>query len=452
MTTPAGPDAPPTDPFRATLQREDPVTSAAAVGDDDPPALAASLRQLMRLRAFAIGGQTGALALALALGIALPVAPLALVVGIELAMNGYASYRFKRGTPATHLEVAAHLGFDLAAFSLLLILAGGAANPFALLFLLHVVMAALLLPSRFAFVGTVLVIASFGLAFAFAVPLHYRSGEEVPDSLLTLGLWVGFTLTAAVTAWFVGRVVADLRGHDRLLHEAARRALNDEAVLRVGTLAAGAAHELGTPLTTMAVVVGEMRHEADTPARQRDAAILAAQIDACRDALGNLSAAAGHLRTAGGGKAPLDRFLTGIVSRFQATRPEVPLDARWEGTTPAPEIFADASLQQAILILLNNAADASPHHVEIVGRWDGETLRLSVGDRGTGVKTADLGKLGRAFFTTKPPGRGTGMGLVLTASTVGRLGGSVQWSNRSEGGLAAEITLPLQGLLLANAP
>ena len=428
---------------RAAPAATDPVAA-------DPPALISSLRRLMWLRWLAIAGQAAAIALALALDVALPLDSVVLVLATEVAMNLYAAVRLRRGAAATHREVAAHLGFDLAAFTLLLILVGGAANPFSLLYLLQVVLIALLLPIRFAAVGTLVVIASFGLAYAFSEPLHDWWGELLPHALVTRGLWASFTLTAGVTAWFVSRMVADLRTHDRLLHEAARRELNDAALLRMGTLAAGAAHELGTPLMTMAVVAGEIAREADAPALKRDAAILLAQIDACRQALGNLAAAAGQLRTAGGGRAPLDRFLATIVARFQATRPDVPLEARWDGTTPVPEIFADAALQQAILILLNNAADASPHHVEIEGRWDENTLRLSVGDRGTGVDAASLGKLGRSFFTTKPPGKGTGMGLVLTASTLDRLGGSVGWSNRPGGGLAAEITLPLKGLLLTS--
>lgn len=426
------------------------VIRARRPREDDPPALVASLRRLLWLRGLAIVGQCVAIALALALDVALPLDPIVLVVTAELAMSIYAGVRLRRGTAATHREVAAHLAFDLAAYSLLLILAGGAANPFALLYLLHVVLVALLLPIRLAAAGTLLVIASFGLAYAFSEPLHDWWGEPIPHSLISLGLWVSFTLTATVTAWFVGRIVVDLRTHDRLLHEAARRELNDAALLRLGTLAAGAAHELGTPLMTMAVIAGEFAREADTPARERDAAILQAQIDTCRQALGNLAAAAGHVRTQGGGRAPLDRFLGGIAARFQAMRPDVPLEMRWEGTSPAPEIFADAALQQAILILLNNAADASPHHVDMHGRWDESTLRLSIGDRGPGVDAAALSKLGRTFFTTKPPGKGTGMGLVLTASTLDRLGGRVDWSNRPEGGLAAEITLPLRGLLLTS--
>lgn len=419
---------------------------------DDAPALLSSLRQLMNLRSFAIVSQAMAIAVALALGVALPALPMTMVVSALVVLNVLTWERVKRGTPAAHREVAAHLMFDLAAFSALLLLAGGAANPFGLIYLLHVVVMALLLPLRLAVAGTLLVVASFALGFRFAEPLHFTDGAPLPDSLLALGLGLSFALTAAAIAWFVTRIVAALREHDRLLREAARKALNDEAVLRIGTLAAGAAHELRTPLTTMAVVVGDMRRDAGSPQQQRDAAILAAQIDACRQALANLTTAAGHVCVEGGGRAPLDGFLASIAARFRAMRPDVPLETRWEGAAPAPEIFADQSLQQAILILLNNAGDASPHHVDIDGRWDVDTLWLIIGDRGSGAPAGSLDKLGRTFFTTKPPGQGTGLGLMLTASTVSRLGGTVHWANRAGGGLSVEIRLPLRNLLLTTTP
>jgi two-component system sensor histidine kinase RegB len=119
--------------------------------------------------------------------------------------------------------------------------------------------------------------------------------------------------------------------------------------------------------------------------------------------------------------------------------------------TPGPEIFTDQSLQQAILILLNNAADASPDHVDVDGRWDADWLVVAVSDRGSGVAAGNLEKLGRTFFTTKQPGKGTGLGLVLAASTVARLGGTIGWSNRPGGGLSAEIRLPLRGLEVQTA-
>ena len=433
--------------FHGTAQAA-PTAALSPPGADaaDAPALLASLRQLVHLRSMAIVGQTSAILAALTLGVALRAGPMAIVVGALVALNLFAAARLKRGGAATHREVAAYLALDLAAFSALLLFAGGAANPFALVYLLHVVLIAMLLPWPLALGGTLLVIASSALAFLQADPLRLADGRPLPDTAMAWGLCASFTLTAAVTAWFVVRIVATLREHERLLREAARRALTDEAVLRMGTLAAGAAHELGTPLTTMAVVVGEMRREADTPARERDAGILAAQIDACRQSLTNLRAAAGHVRADGGEREPVDAFVASTLGRFRAMRPDVPLDVRSAGPAPAPEIFADASLRQAVLILLNNAADASPQRVDVEARWNRESLHLTVGDRGGGVPAGTLEKLGRAFFTTKPPGQGTGLGLVLASSTVDRLGGTVRWSNRPGGGLAAEIHVPLNGL------
>ena len=412
-------------------------------------ALPASLRQLVDLRTVAIAGQALAVAGAVLLDISVPVVAMAIVIAALLALNIAASARLKRGAPATLRTLAWQLALDLAAFTALLLLSGGAANPLMSIYLLHVVVIAMLLPWRSALAGTALVIAGFALAIRFAEPLRHTNGEPLSETTLALGLWVGFALTAAATAWFVIRIVASLREHDRLLQASARKALNDEAVNRLGTLAAGAAHELGTPLTTIAMVAGEMQREAGTPAQRRDAAVLAAQVEACRHALSNLRAAAGHARAEGGGPERLDAFVMSVLARFRAMRPDVPLQADWDGPLPAPEIFADQSLRQSLLILLNNAADASPHHVEVTARWDEQSLCVTVADRGSGVAPDRIDMLGRTFFTTKAPGQGTGLGLVLTSSTVNRLGGTVRWSNRAEGGLAAEIRLPLDRLLLS---
>ena len=418
----------------------------------DPPALPASLRQLVDLRSVAIAGQTLAAGGAFLLGVSLPIVPMAFVIAALLLFNIYASARLKRGTAATHGAVAAQLAFDLAAFTTLLLLAGGTANPFAVVYLLHVGLIAMLLPWRSALAGTALVIASLALAIRFAEPLRRADGQPLSETALAFGLWAAFALTAAVTAWFVIRIVASLRGHERLLQAAARQALNDEAVTRLGTLAAGAAHELGTPLTTIATVAGEMHRAAETPAQRRDAAILAAQVEACRHALSNLRAAAGHAHAEGGGPEKFDVFLTSVVARFRAMRPDAPLRAGWDGPLPAPEIFADESLRQSLLILLNNAADASPDRVDVTAGWDAKSLYVTVADRGSGVSPDRIPMLGRTFFTTKAPGQGTGLGLVLTASTVNRLGGTVRWSNRADGGIKAEIRLPLDRLLLSTPP
>jgi len=296
--------------------------------------------------------------------------------------------------------------------------------------------------------GALLVIAAYSLVARYNVPLRLDNGDMVPAGLLAFGAWLGFALTAAISAWFVVRIETLLREGDRLLREAALRAQNDATILRLGALAAGAAHELATPLTTMAVVAGEIGREAVTSAQRRDANILVAQIEACRQTLSNLLSAADHTRAEGGGRERVDTLVEAIARRFRTLRPEVALKSLSQGESPAPEIYFDRALQQAILALLDNAADASSRDVEMTTRWKPDVLHVSIGDRGSGMPVDSLDKVGRVFFTTKQPGKGTGLGLVLAANAVRDLGGTLRWENRVGGGTQAEMLLPLRALQL----
>jgi two-component system sensor histidine kinase RegB len=132
-------------------------------------------------------------------------------------------------------------------------------------------------------------------------------------------------------------------------------------------------------------------------------------------------------------------------------RPDVVLSCRCDGVAPAPQIYADVAFKQSVLALLNNAADASPNDVRMTAHWDAEVLRLVVEDRGVGVPERQLENLGRVFFSTKPPGQGTGLGLVLAATSVKQLGGTLRWTSRLGEGTQAEIVLPLRPLTLPEA-
>jgi signal transduction histidine kinase len=127
-------------------------------------------------------------------------------------------------------------------------------------------------------------------------------------------------------------------------------------------------------------------------------------------------------------------------------RPEANIVCDWSGILPVPQILGEQALKQALLALLNNAVDASPEDVQFAGRCDADTLRLSIADRGRGLPAGDLGKLGRTFFTTKPPGKGAGIGLVVAARAIERLRGTLRWENRLDGGMRVEVLLPLDSL------
>lgn len=413
-----------------------------------PPALRAGIRQLMVLRGIAIAGQIGAIAAAAYLGVELPLTAMAFVVAALVGFNMLAWLRLRSPREASHAEIAAILAFDLTSFAVLIFLSGGTLNPFCLLFVLHAVLVALLLPPMWAAIGAAAIVACFVALARLHLPLALAGGEPLPARLLLLGHCMSFALTAGVTALFVTRIVAALREHDRMLGEATQRELRDDAVLRVGALAAGAAHELGTPLTTMAIVAAEIRRGTDSTSIQRDAGVLIEQIGICRETLANLMAAAGHARAASGGREHLDRFLDSIASRCRTLHPVAHIACDWSAIGPAPEIFAEQGLRQALLALLCNAADASPKEVLFSGRRDGDTLRLAIADRGDGFASADRDKAGRTFFTTKEPGKGAGLGLILASRAIERHGGSLGWRNREGGGTLAEVSLPMQSLSL----
>ena len=421
-------------------------TTHAAASAAPPPV--ARLRSLMTLRAIAVVGQVLAIAASMALDVALPLAPMLAVIALIVALQVAAALRVRREPPVREVEVALHLALDVLAFTALLALAGGAANPFSVFYVLHCTLIALMLPPRAAVGGVVAVIGLYTLLAASDGALRMADGRPLDATLAALGRWLAFILTAGVVGWFVLRDRSLLREHHQLLLAAAQKAHNDEKIVRLGALAAGAAHELSSPLTTMSVVAGELAREATTPAMRRDADVLATQIAACRRTLSNLLAAAGHARAEGGGLHRLDAFLAGAIDRFRALRPEAALEAAWEGPLPAPEVYGDLALEQALLVLLDNAADASPASVRFAARWDDDALRVEVEDSGTGIRAPDAGTLGRVFFTTKPPGRGIGLGLVLAADAVQAHGGTLEWRPRDGGGTSARMVLPLHALRL----
>ena len=151
----------------------------------------------------------------------------------------------------------------------------------------------------------------------------------------------------------------------------------------------------------------------------------------------------------GGGKVALDRFLEALVENCRRMRPKTVVTCRCDGALPAPEIVADQSLRQAIMNLLDNATDASPEGVEVEGRWNDQELLIRICDKGRGISSEVAQKIGKVFFTTKPPGQGSGMGLVLSNAIIGRFGGTVKLFNLPECGACTEVRLPLAPFLIS---
>jgi len=258
-------------------------------------------------------------------------------------------------------------------------------------------------------------------------------------------MWLTFAVSAGVIVWYVVRMTSALRSRDQALAEARETRLRNERIVALGNLAAGAAHELGTPLGTMAIIAGELARDPQLGDTVRgDAELLLEQLAHCKRILGSLTLRAGSLRAEGGEAMPADSWLQGIADRWRSLRPHVPLTTRIDCGTPAPWLVADATLEQAIHNLINNAADASPEAIECEARIDDDALVIRVLDRGPGLPEGFDASSSHAAASAS--GKGLGIGLLLAFGAVERCGGRIEFGPRAGGGTIATLTLPLDSL------
>lgn len=403
------------------------------------------LARLFWLRNASIAGQAAAVAVAHAVfRIDLPLLLLALTIGTLALVNLGTAWRLRRPWPVSDLELLGQLGADVLLLTLALYLSGGATNPFVSLYLLPLTIAVIVLPAGYAWAVAVLTAAAYSLLIYRHQPLapeHAHHYSQAFD-LHVLGMWVNFLLSAVLVVYFVGRMSAAVRARERELAEARERALRDEQLVTLGTFAAGAAHELGTPLSTMAVVVNELEREhADDPAVMAELGTLRAQIGHCKHILTQLVGRAGRARSEGVRLRALDAVIEEAVGRWKLLRPEARLRLRMDGEGRMPQIAAEETLTQALVSVLNNAADASPDDVELRCDWAQGAVKLEIRDRGHGPSRDALRNAGREPYSEKAP-HGLGLGLLLASATIERIGGTLALDHAGSGGLA-RVTLPI---------
>ena len=430
-----------------------PADATASLIDSTFTSSAINLRRLVALRTISLAVQIVMVLIAVhVLGILLPLAPIVLLLVSGAGINVLTWLRLQRAWPVRDGELFAHLVLDVLLLTPLLYFSGGSTNPFAPLYLLPLTLTAAALSWRFTWPMLLLATICYSLLLFFYVPLvHSHQGVEahVLDDFRVhvIGTWLGFLLSGVLIAFFAVRMRETVRERDSLRARMREQALRHERMLALGTFAAGAAHELGTPLATIAVLAKELARSDEREAPRLK--ILREQVDRCKDILGSLAAAVGETRAESGSAHLLDQYLNELVERWRDAHPQVEAHVQLQGAVPQPpRIVADLTLGQALLNVLNNAAEAS-NWVAIDARWDDAALSMEVRDRGTGFAPHVLEHVGEPFFTTKSPGSGMGLGLFLARSTLERLGGNLLLANREEGGAVCRIHLPIGQLRVA---
>ena len=400
------------------------------------------LRRLISLRSIAVAAQFITLALVWRiLNLQLDWQPMLLTIAALAAINLLSWLRLRNNTVVSNPELFAQLSVDVIALTILLYYGGGSTNPFVSLYLLPLVIAAATLPTRYTWSMAVFTAACYTLLMAYYIPLpHMHMPGENAFNIHVMGMWLGFFISAVVVAYFVVQMAQAVRSRDEMLARVREEILRNERIVALGTQAASAAHEMGTPLSTMAVVIGELRHNAvaNQPGLRDSLAILDEQVRGCKRILDKILANAQDSGTAS--PQAVDELMSELLDEWQLLRPTAQYHYHCSHARPIPRIGADVTLRAAMMNLLNNAADASPQAVEIFTRWDDTNFTLEIHDQGTGLSEDAALRAGSAFFTTKQGGRG--LGLYLANATIERMGGTVRLYNREAGGATTLLALP----------
>nr|BDT38182.1 HAMP domain-containing histidine kinase [Myxococcus sp. MH1] len=410
-----------------------------------------NLEWLLRLRWGLLLGQALVIALAAyGLELALPVAVLAGLLGLEAATNVAVRAWLGRAR-VSEATIGKLMLWDTLVLTGLLALSGGTHNPFTTLYLVNVALGTVLLPARWMWGLLGFTLTAFGSLFVLQ-DVELVPGLSRPDhaALMRLhlnGMWVAFAVAAGFIVYFVQRVTRALEEREEELAQARVQHARREKVASLATLAAGAAHELSTPLSTIAVVSKEVERAlasaGTSEAVREDLRLIRQQVDRCRDVLVQMSADAGQTTGEAFHPMALGRLVEDSLAELagvERVKVELPtaLSGRWVQGPPR-------ALARVVRGLVKNALQASPPskavELRVVEGQGG--ARLEVRDGGAGMPADVLARAGEPFFTTKAPGEGMGLGLFLARTLAEQLGGSLELRSTPGQGTVASLALPL---------
>ena len=410
-----------------------------------------NMLQLIQLRWIAVIGQITTISVVTSgFGIYLPLPQMVAVLACLVAFNIASHLRWHERQVVTNKELFFALLVDVASLTAQLYFSGGTTNPFAFLYLLQVILSAVLLEAWSTW--TIVVVTSVclaGLSF-FSVPLALPldSKHSFP-TLYVQGILICFVLNAALLGFFITRIMRNLRTGAEKLADLRQRAAEEEHIVRMGLLASGAAHELGTPLATLSVILGDWRRMPEFKKNRElleEITEMQAQLQRCKSIVSGILLSAGETRSEESAKTTISTFLVDLVKEWRSSRPIASFVYENHIQQDRPVVY-DTALKQMICNVLDNALEASPLWVSLEAACEDDSLKLLITDAGPGFASEMLAQFGKPYQSSK--GRpGGGLGLFLVVNVARKLGGTVAAHNRPEGGAVVQLTLPLAAITL----
>ncbi|TWT50606.1 Sensor histidine kinase RegB [Rubripirellula amarantea] len=433
------------------------------------PAPLGSSTWLLNLRTFAVAGQLATIIAARVFtDVELPYQSLFLLVLLTAVTNvaygftlrwptqRHARFQDDQSSGVRHGLALGLMVLDLITLTLMLHLSGGAGNPFTFFYFVNLAVGGVMIRPRAAWILTATAVIGYTcLLFlsrsipALSFPLDVETMPSAISHLQRVGLLFAFTTCASVVTYFVTRTAGELRARERQLLIAQAEQAASHRLEGLTTLAAGAAHELATPLSTIDVIVRELSRHLEDVAKPEsvdtDLRLIDAQLDMCRQILQRMRSAAGDSMA-----QRWDRTTVGdlIDTTLEGIRDPHRVDVT-DGTEAVESTalwVPQEAVAQAVRNLIHNGLDASGNEGRVLlsSQVSDETLQLTVVDSGDGMSSEVLHRASDPFFTTKEPGRGIGLGLFLTRNVISQLGGTLNFNSKVGQGTTATVTIPLK--------
>jgi two-component system sensor histidine kinase RegB len=387
-------------------------------------------------------------ALTVGIGISIPLLAVAPAIAVQTLSNWFLGLRMRwLGRNAEHI-VGTLFILDALCLTLILGLSGGPANPFSLLYLVQITFSAVVLRKLWTWALAVISSLLFGLLFwlSVSVPAFHQHGENGEFSPHLLGMWIAFATAALLISFFVGKLSTESRKKEREILLMQKRLARNDRLASLVTLAAGAAHEIATPLSTIAVTAKEIEHEArlrfHDSRMEEDARLIRAQVDRCRLILERMGAQGADPFGETPQRTDLYQLLRQVKERFPEDEKRIEIQGS-ELATLTCVIPVRAAIE-SLSALVKNALDASSAEGRVrlhAAQAGAERVRFLIHDEGTGMSAEVLERVAEPFFTTKAPGKGMGLGAFLAHLFAQTLGG--QLSFESEPGRGCTVTLEL---------
>jgi two-component system sensor histidine kinase RegB len=411
-----------------------------------------ALPWVLRLRYFMVAGEAAIIvAMAYVFGLDFPVlwtlSPLGAILASNLVLGRMrdTSSRFPQET------LGAAFVLDTLSLTVILGLTGGPANPFSLLYLVQITLSVVVLHKIWTWALGILAAICFGLLFFLHLPLAALQDHH-PEQRLSphlVGMWIAFVIAAALISFFTGKVSDALRQREREVLELQEQVAKHERLASLVTLAAGAAHELGTPLSTIAVVAKELEmYASDHPSAgndvREDTKLIRSEVERCRLILERMSVQGGEPMGETARTVQVRDLFTQVLAQFpESQRALVKVELPDEVLAA---VLPRQAMAQSLAALIQNALDANldqrPILITAIATDDG--LRISIRDQGHGMPENVLRRIAEPFFTTKEPGKGMGLGTFLVRSFAERLGGRILFESVLGQGTTVTLELPLQ--------